>query len=197
VFVVFVQCAVDHRHWSGHVHFYRLGCLGFGEPEIFDDRGGASADLPDDAGNRTRLFAAAVNLLDGFMCQINAIKCRKNMVDEPGTPLLTVGEKIEPDPFLSVDAQRRGVVLGFFEHRALEAKKRTTSISLRQPARSWKAADRGCRDRRKFHDLTPSVLFRLYPPARGKTSLSVDCVKNRAGLSHAAHRVVDRRAVSD
>jgi len=86
------------------------------------------------------------------MFQINAVKRRKNMVDEPGAPLLAVREEIEPDPLLSVDAQRRGVVLRFFECRALEAKKRTTSISLRQPARSWKAADRGCRDRRKFHD---------------------------------------------
>jgi hypothetical protein len=126
--------------------------LGFGEPEIFDDRGGASADLPDDARNRTRLFAAAVNLLDGFMFQINAIKCRKNMVDEPGAPLLAVREQIEPDPLLRVDAQRRGVVLRFFEYRALEAKKRATSISLRQPSRSWKAADRGGSDRGKFHD---------------------------------------------
>jgi hypothetical protein len=65
------------------------------------------------------------------MFQINTVKRRKNMVDEAGASLLAVREEIEPDPFLSMDAQCRSIVLRFFEYRALEAKKRTTSISLR------------------------------------------------------------------
>jgi len=64
--------------------------LSFGEAEIIDDGGRASADLSDDARNRTRLFAPPVNLLDGFMFQIYAVKCGKNMVDKPGAPLLAV-----------------------------------------------------------------------------------------------------------
>src|SRR4249919_1219509 len=73
------------------------------------------------------------------------------MIDKSGAPLLAVGQEVEADPFLIMDAQRRGVVLRLFEFCPLKAKHGAAALVLRQPTGPGETADGRGGDRWKLH----------------------------------------------
>ncbi len=85
------------------------------------------------------------------MFEVDAVEGSENMIDKSGAPLLAVGKQIEADAFLIVNAQRRGIVLRFFQRRALETKHRAAALVLRQPTGPGKTADGSGGDRGKLH----------------------------------------------
>src|SRR5581483_5183815 len=169
VFVKLVQGAVDHRHRSRHIHFYRLAGLRLGKAQILDDGGGPSFDFPDDARHRARLLAAAINGFHRLVLEVDSLESGENVVDESGAALLAGGQQIQADALLVADAERRGVVLGFFQGRAFEAKDRAAALGLSQPARSRKTADGRRGDRGKLHGSTSQRFFFGYIRRNWKT----------------------------
>src|SRR5262245_41933720 len=154
VVIALIERAVDHRHGSWHRHFDRLGRLRLGKAQIVDDGRLASLDLSDNTRHRALQRAAPIDRLDGFVCKVDAVEARQDVVDKPGAALLTVGQKIETDVLLDSHVETRGIVLRFFERVAFEQKIDSTAFCGGKPAWTGKAADGRCSDGRKLHYIT-------------------------------------------
>src|SRR5262245_56765927 len=154
VVIGLVERAVDHRHGSWHRHFDRPGGLRLGKAQVVDDGRLVSLDLSDSTRHRALQCAAPNDRFDSFVCKVDAVKGRQDVVDKTGAALLAVGQKIETDLLLRLHVETRGIVLCFSERVAFEPKIDSTTACGGKPTWTRETADGRCSDGRKLHDIT-------------------------------------------
>src|ERR1043166_6043945 len=156
ILVALVEGAIDHRHWARYLHFQRTVGVGPREASVFDSSRRPARDLSDDTRYHLIHDAIAVTLLVDEIRRVHPVPLTRDVEDETFPALFAVGHQIEAELFLVTQYDDRCVVARLLHVLRRHDKSSTRDVSFREPFRSGKAADAGCRQRWKLH-VTISV----------------------------------------